>query len=150
VTPVLASQAAPIYKPLSAAFLAKYESRVPDYTVRFNESSQGSYYINRRKYSPADRPMTTVAIGDFRHWHILNDTSEVHPFHIHQVHFLAYRTNGKADAQPEWLDTVSVPAKGSVDLIMDFTDPIIRGTSMFHCHLLKHEDQGMMAKISFK
>lgn len=96
VTPVLASQAAPIYKPLSAAFLAKYESRVPDYAVRFNESSQGSYYINRRKYSPADHPMTTVAIGEFRHWHILNDTSEVHPFHIHQVHFLAYRTNGES------------------------------------------------------
>ena len=48
------------------------------------------------------------------------------------------------------LDTVNVPAKGSVDLIMDFTDPIIRGTSLFHCHLLKHEDQGMMAKILFK
>ena len=48
------------------------------------------------------------------------------------------------------LDTVNVPAKGSVDLIMDFTDPIIRGTSLFHCHLLKHEDRGMMAKILFK
>jgi hypothetical protein len=45
VTPVPAGQAAPIYKPLPAAFLATYESRVPDYTVRFNESSQGSYYI---------------------------------------------------------------------------------------------------------
>ena len=79
----------------------------------------------------------------------MNDTSELHLFHIHQVHFLAYKTNGKAEAQPEWLDTVNVPAKGSVDLIMDFTDPIIRGTSLFHCHLLKHEDQGMMAKILF-
>jgi len=37
-----------------------------------------------------------------------------------------------------------------VDLIMDFTYPVIRGISLFHCHLLKHEDKGMMAKILFK
>jgi len=48
------------------------------------------------------------------------------------------------------LDTVNVPVKGSVDLMMDFTDPIIRGTSLFHCHLLNHEDKGMMAKIVFR
>jgi FtsP/CotA-like multicopper oxidase with cupredoxin domain len=34
--------------------------------------------------------------------------------------------------------------------MMDFTDPIIRGLSLFHCHLLSHEDKGMMAKILFK
>lgn len=50
----------------------------------------------------------------------------------------------------EWLDTVNVPADGSVDLMMDFTNPIIRGVSLFHCHLLSHEDKGMMAKIVFK
>ena len=38
----------------------------------------------------------------------------------------------------------------SVDLVMDFTDPIIRGMSLFHCHLLNHEDKGMMAKILFR
>jgi FtsP/CotA-like multicopper oxidase with cupredoxin domain len=48
------------------------------------------------------------------------------------------------------MDTVNVPSHGSVDLVMDFTDPIIRGMSLFHCHLLKHEDKGMMAKILFQ
>jgi suppressor of ftsI len=80
----------------------------------------------------------------------VNDTHEVHPFHIHQVHFLAYAQNGRRLKRPEWLDTVDVPVKGSVDLMMDFTDPIIRGISLFHCHLLNHEDKGMMAKILFK
>jgi FtsP/CotA-like multicopper oxidase with cupredoxin domain len=51
---------------------------------------------------------------------------------------------------PEWLDTVNVPYGGTVDLVMDFTDPIIRGMSVFHCHLLSHEDKGMMAKILFE
>jgi FtsP/CotA-like multicopper oxidase with cupredoxin domain len=75
---------------------------------------------------------------------------EAHPFHIHQVHFLVYSQNGQALLHPEWLDTVDVPVKGNVDLMMDFTDPIIRGVSLFHCHLLNHEDKGMMAKILFK
>jgi FtsP/CotA-like multicopper oxidase with cupredoxin domain len=74
----------------------------------------------------------------------------VHPFHIHQVHFLTYSQNDQHLAQPEWLDTVNVPVQGSIDLMMDFTDPIIRGVSLFHCHLLSHEDKGMMATILFK
>jgi FtsP/CotA-like multicopper oxidase with cupredoxin domain len=94
--------------------------------------------------------MITVSVGGYQHWYISNDTHELHPFHIHQVHFLAYATNGKPETASEWLDTVNVPVGGSVDLIMDFTDPIIRGMSLFHCHLLKHEDKGMMAKILFR
>jgi hypothetical protein len=67
--------------------------------------------------------------------------------HIHQVHFLIYAQNGVRLERPEWLDTVNVPVEGNIDLMMDFTDPIIRGISLFHCHLLSHEDKGMMAKI---
>jgi FtsP/CotA-like multicopper oxidase with cupredoxin domain len=138
-----------IYKPLPPARLASYESKAPEFTVKFTEDAHG-FYINDQKYSPADGPMTQVTIGGYQHWRVINATDELHPFHIHQVHFLAYATNGKPDDHPNWLDTVNVPARGSVDLIMDFTDPIIRGMSLFHCHLLKHEDKGMMAKILFK
>lgn len=74
----------------------------------------------------------------------------IHPFHIHQVHFLVYRQSGVAIRRPERIDTVNVAQGGSVDLVMDFTDPIIRGVSLFHCHLLKHEDKGMMAKVLFR
>ena len=93
--------------------------------------------------------MTRVRVGAYQHWRIVNKTHEVHPFHIHQIHFLVNATNDQSEPQREWLDTVNVPTEGSVDLIMDFTDPIIRGMSMFHCHLLNHEDKGMMAKILF-
>jgi FtsP/CotA-like multicopper oxidase with cupredoxin domain len=81
---------------------------------------------------------------------VVNDTHELHPFHIHQVHFLVYQVNGKPEQRPEWMDTVNVNPGGSVDLVMDFNDPVIRGMSLFHCHLLKHEDKGMMAKILFQ
>ncbi len=53
-------------------------------------------------------------------------------------------------ADPLWLDTVNVPYSGCVDVIMDFTDPVMRGVYVFHCHLLKHEDKGMMAKTLFE
>lgn len=70
--------------------------------------------------------------------------------HINQIHFLAYAENAIPSDSPEWLDTVNVAYGGTVDLIMDFSDPIIRGMSLFHCHLLSHEDKGMMAKILFE
>jgi FtsP/CotA-like multicopper oxidase with cupredoxin domain len=41
------------------------------------------------------------------------------------------------------IDTVSVGYGGSVDVIMDFTDPVIKGMSVFHCHLLNHEDDSI-------
>jgi len=63
---------------------------------------------------------------------------------------MMYASNGEQLQQQKWLDTVNVPPMGSVDLVMDFTGPIIRGTSLFHCHLLNHEDKGMMAKIVFR
>lgn len=141
--------AKPVYKPLSKAILKEVEDSAPDFTVIFTEDKKG-FYINGQKFTMAGPPMTTVETGAYHHWRIINNSREVHPFHIHQVHFLAYSENGKPIQQPEWLDTINVPVQGSLDLVMDFTDPIIRGVSLFHCHLLSHEDKGMMAKILFK
>jgi FtsP/CotA-like multicopper oxidase with cupredoxin domain len=138
-----------INRPISPTLLKTTEDSSPEFVVTFTEDKKG-FYINGKKYGPTDPPMTTVAVGKYQHWRVVNDTQEVHPFHIHQVHFLSYAENGIRPEHPEWLDTVNVPVKGSVDLMMDFTDPIIRGTSLFHCHLLSHEDKGMMAKLLFK
>jgi suppressor of ftsI len=140
---------AAVYRPLAQGDISALEASDPKFTVKFTED-KGGFYINDRKYNPTDGPMTIVKVGHYVHWRVVNDTHEIHPFHIHQVHFLVYRENGKRAHRPEWMDTVNVAPGGSVDLIMDFTDPIIRGISLFHCHLLKHEDKGMMAKILFE
>jgi suppressor of ftsI len=125
------------------------EAGQPDFTVTFTEDKNG-FYINGKKFSMQDDPLVRVRVGGLQHWRIVNSTREIHPFHIHQIHFLAYAENSKPSTSPEWLDTVNVPYGGSVDLIMDFTDPLIRGVSLFHCHLLTHEDKGMMAKFQFE
>jgi FtsP/CotA-like multicopper oxidase with cupredoxin domain len=130
--------------------LHQLEKSRPDFTVTFTEDKNG-FYINGQKFSMNAGPMLTVKVGSIQHWRVVNATHELHPFHIHQIHFLAYAENGVQANSPEWLDTVNVPyGNGTADLIMDFTDPIIRGMSVFHCHLLTHEDKGMMAKILFK
>ena len=136
----------PVYKPINLEPLMK---TAPDFTVIFTEDKNG-FYINGRKFAADASPMTSARVGTYQHWRIVNQTAELHPFHIHQVHFLAYAQNGVSLPHPAWLDTVNVPYGGSVDVILDFTDPVIKGMSVFHCHLLNHEDKGMMAKILFK
>lgn len=121
----------------------------PDFVVTFTEDKNG-FYINGQKYAADAKPLVRAKVGTYQHWRIINQSDELHPFHIHQVHFMAYAVNGVPLANPEWLDTVNVPYRGTVDVIMDFTNPVIRGTSLFHCHLLNHEDKGMMAKIAFE
>jgi FtsP/CotA-like multicopper oxidase with cupredoxin domain len=138
----------PRHRPIDVASLVKKRAE-PDFTVTFTEDKNG-FYINGRKYAPDAGPMTTARVGTYQHWRIVNQTGELHPFHIHQVHFLAYAENGVLLAHPAWLDTVNVPYRGTVDVILDFTDPVIKGMSVFHCHLLNHEDKGMMAKVLFK
>ena len=129
--------------------LAAEEKAPPRFVVTFTEDKKG-FYINGEKFAPDAAPMVRAKVGTFQHWRIVNDSKELHPMHIHQVHFLAYAENDKPIADPLWLDTVNVPYGGSVDVIMDFTNPVIRGMSVFHCHLLNHEDKGMMAKILFQ
>jgi len=151
--PTLQSQSAttgaPVYKTFSQAELQHVERSEPEFVVTFTEDKQG-FYINGQKFEMTFGPMLTVDVGALHHWRVMNSTREVHPFHIHQVHFLVYRVGENQLRDPVWVDTVNVPYGGSVDLVMDFTDPIIRGMSLFHCHLLKHEDKGMMAKILFR
>jgi FtsP/CotA-like multicopper oxidase with cupredoxin domain len=137
---------APKYKRIEVEPLKKSG---PEFVVTFTEDKNG-FYINGHKYSPDDRPMTTVRVGTYQHWRIVNQSGELHPFHIHQVHFLAYAENGNPLPHPAWLDTVNVPFGGTVDVILDLTDPVIKGMAVFHCHLLNHEDKGMMAKVLFQ
>ncbi len=146
VPKVLESSRKPDLKTLDLAAEVKAP---PRFIVTFTEDKKG-FYINGEKFTPDAAPMLRVKVGNFQHWRIVNATGELHPMHIHQVHFLAYAENDKPIAEPLWLDTVNVPYGGSVDVVMDFTDPVIKGMSVFHCHLLNHEDKGMMAKVLFE
>jgi FtsP/CotA-like multicopper oxidase with cupredoxin domain len=92
--------------------------------------------------------------GTVEDWIIENRSSELHAFHIHQLHFMLIDFHGKPANEPFLRDTVNVPyyngrALGypSVRLRMDFRDPNTVGDFLYHCHLLEHEDGGMMGLI---
>jgi suppressor of ftsI len=120
-------------------------------------SENGStFFINGKKFAMKDPPMFVVHVGTVEEWRIVNVTKEIHDFHIHQTHFLVEQIDGTTVEHPHWADSVVVPharkigekhIPGSLVLLMDFRDPVIRGEFLFHCHILDHEDHGMMAKI---
>jgi FtsP/CotA-like multicopper oxidase with cupredoxin domain len=105
-------------------------------------------------FNPNNPPAITTTRGSVEDWTIQNRSEEIHEFHIHQTHFLLLEQNGKPapPKQRQFLDTVNVPfwsGKGpypSVKVRIDFRGPII-GDFVYHCHILEHEDGGMMAII---
>jgi FtsP/CotA-like multicopper oxidase with cupredoxin domain len=108
-----------------------------------------------KPFDPASpEPDIVVRQGDIEDWVIENRTTELHAFHIHQVHFLLLDWFGLPVREPFLRDTVNVPFYDpqmgrfpSVRVRMDFRDPNTVGTFLYHCHVLEHEDGGMMGTI---
>ena len=106
-------------------------------------------------FDPANTtPNIVVPQGEVEDWIIENRTRELHAFHIHQIHFMLEEWNGIPIDEPFLRDTINVSYWDgtsrqfpSVKLRMDFRDPNIVGTFLYHCHLLEHEDGGMMGVI---
>ncbi len=99
-------------------------------------------------------PNIVAQQGTVEDWIIENRSQELHAFHIHQLHFLLLEYSGKQVREDFLRDTVNVPyfnnhtlTYPSVRLRMDFRDPNMVGSFVYHCHLLEHEDKGMMGSI---
>jgi FtsP/CotA-like multicopper oxidase with cupredoxin domain len=100
-----------------------------------------------------------VESNSVEEWTILNFTHEIHPFHIHQLHFRVLESDEKF-FEGRMMDTINVPVAlpdanwspddpvtpGRVRLLMRFHQNI-SGEFVFHCHILGHEDKGMMGLI---
>lgn len=105
-------------------------------------------------FSPTNPPAIVTTQGSVEDWTIQNRSLENHEFHFHQIHFLLLARNGVPvpPSQQQFLDMVEVPyGTGaapfpSVTVRMDFRGPDI-GDFVYHCHILNHEDHGMMAII---
>lgn len=115
-------------------------------TVVYTENKAGTkFFINGRMYDP-HRVDFTSTLGTVEEWNIRNDTNEDHSFHIHTNDFQLMSTNGKPyDPSHGWHDTVNVPARGRIVIRIHFID--FTGKTVLHCHILNHEDMGMMAVL---
>jgi hypothetical protein len=98
-------------------------------------------------------PSLVLHQGATEEWNVENRTLEDHVFHIHQTRFQTLAVNGQSVSDPALRDTITVPhwsgsgAYPSVKLLVDFRPANIVGTFVYHCHILSHEDLGMMAAI---
>ncbi len=113
------------------------------------EMIEGPFTINGALMD-MDSINVVVPLGSTEVWSFTNNTMVGHPIHIHDIQFNILDRNGAAPEPWEagWKDVVFVPAQGSARVITrfeDFADPDM--PYMYHCHLLMHEDEGMMGQF---
>jgi FtsP/CotA-like multicopper oxidase with cupredoxin domain len=122
--------------------------RTRDVTLSMNMGMGGGgdrqFLIDGRSFD-ANRVDTTTRLGTTEDWIIHNTSSMDHPFHLHVWPFRVIERSDGSAPPPGWKDTVNVPAGQSVRLRIPFRD--IAGRAVYHCHILDHEDLGMMGII---
>ena len=105
--------------------------------------------INGKKMDMS-RVDEVVTLGTTEVWSVSNSMAQPHSFHVHGVQFQVLTVNGKPPP-PElagWKDTVFVPPGEQLRIIMVFSDYADATVPyMYHCHLLTHEDDGMMGQF---
>lgn len=112
-------------------------------------SGGGNYFINGRQMA-IDYINERVRLNTTEIWELRNRSPMMHPFHIHNGQFQLLDRNGAPPPAGEmgWKDTVRVGSGEVVRLIMRFTDYTDENNPyMYHCHILEHEDRGMMGQF---
>jgi FtsP/CotA-like multicopper oxidase with cupredoxin domain len=134
---------------------------------QFSEIQPTQFFITEVGHTPVvfdsnNPPAVVTTQGSVEKWIIQNTAQENHEFHMHQIHFQVlsqdnFEANGATPAPAingQFLDMIEVPfwtgkkndPMPQVELLMDFRGMDV-GTFVYHCHILSHEDLGMMAII---
>ena len=122
-------------------------------TIRFTADSatvmDGPFYFNDSTFNMM-RNDYIIPLNSIEIWKLVNETMVAHPFHIHDVEFYILDRNGNPPGPEESgrKDVVLVPPYDSVRFITKFTDFADTAIPyMYHCHILMHEDDGMMGQF---
>jgi FtsP/CotA-like multicopper oxidase with cupredoxin domain len=115
--------------------------------IRFSVDRQpgGTRFLIDGQQVDMGRVDQTVKLGAFEEWIIYNDSADWHPFHIHANDFQVVQVNGEAVDVVSFEDTRGIPPMGSITIRHRFLD--FTGKYVYHCHLLFHEDHGMMGVV---
>jgi FtsP/CotA-like multicopper oxidase with cupredoxin domain len=100
------------------------------------------------KMMDMDRVDLSSRIGATEIWQVENLVGMDHPFHLHGFQFQVLERNGVPEPYRSWKDVVNVPKHQTVRFVVRYTD--FPGKWMFHCHILNHEDHGMMGILELK
>lgn len=93
-----------------------------------------------------DRIDQTVSEGALEQWTIVNSTTMDHPFHLHVWPMQLVEDGDSRVEGVSWRDVINVAAGGSVKVLVDFARH--PGRTVYHCHILDHEDAGMMGVVA--
>jgi suppressor of ftsI len=114
-------------------------------TVIFSENTAGTlFFIDGQAYDPS-KINFRAKLNTVEQWTIVNHTEETHPFHMHTYPMQLISVNGVPATFDGYQDEIVLPAHGYVVMRVRFSG--FTGETVFHCHILAHEDAGMMANI---
>ena len=114
-------------------------------TLVFSENTRtNEFYINGKQFNE-NRVDQRVRLNAVEEWTIRNVTRERHPFHIHVNDYQVMSVNGRPYEATSLKDTFPLPVGGEIVIRMRFID--FTGEYVYHCHILAHEDRGMMGTV---
>jgi bilirubin oxidase len=90
----------------------------------------------------------STRVGATEIWEIENVVGMDHPFHLHGFQFQVLDRDGVAEPYRSWKDMLNIPKHSTARIIVRYDD--YPGKWMFHCHILDHEDHGMMGVLEVK
>ena len=103
------------------------------------------FTIDGKEFDPA-RIDTIVRGGTIEEWTLTNTSPMDHPVHLHVWPMQIVERAGAAVNSVLWQDVVNVPAMSSIRVRIAFDD--FTGKTVYHCHILDHEDGGMMGIVN--
>ncbi|GAA5228715.1 multicopper oxidase family protein [Paeniglutamicibacter antarcticus] len=109
--------------------------------------SMMSFTINGKEFD-AERTDTVVSRGTVQEWTLRNSSPMDHPMHLHVWPMQVIESGTQDLSTPRWQDVVNIPAHSEVKVLISF-EPLI-GRTVYHCHILDHEDQGMMGILDVR
>ena len=105
------------------------------------------FLLNGQRFDP-DRVDIQTQLGQVEDWEIINRAMTSHPFHIHINAFQVIDRNGQPEPFRAWKDTINVNPGEVVRIRTRYND--FAGKTAFHCHILDHEDAGMMGILAIE
>ncbi|WP_276498959.1 multicopper oxidase family protein [Pontibacter litorisediminis] len=114
-------------------------------TLTFGAIMQPLQFTLDGKAFDHHRTDLTASAGTLEVWDIVNPMAMDHPFHLHTFPFQVISVNEEPSPYRAWKDVVNVPANSTVRIAVPFHQ--YTGRVMYHCHILEHEDYGMMGNL---
>jgi FtsP/CotA-like multicopper oxidase with cupredoxin domain len=146
------TSAAPVVTPPPVPATLRHVEPIPESGLKRNISMGFNgfgdvkhFEIDKQRFDPL-RIDNVANRNQVETWNLVGQNGKWwHPMHLHSTQFQVLEIDGKREPFPAWKDTVALPGSGKVKFVVRYSD--FPGLFFFHCHILSHEDDGMMTTL---